>query len=362
MNKVLILFFLMLLAVFTLEADSPMGIVIMCENGGSLGPDGSMMETVFELNRTRMQNMLAEIFDIESSEMDSMDLTEIVDVYGEEWQMSEMRDRCEGYYERIITLSDEYCTPIGMFDSLAMLRDEGLIVDLVFILHGDPDHVMFTDYDFWIENMTSMMQDYEIPLRALYQTCCWGSHMIDDWEEIGITAVNGAYQTNYFPLFAPIFFLESWTAGFDFNDAVQMALNAEIDTIETYSTDMPFLSTFLLTEENIESSEQIIGGEIPDLEFIDYYSSSIEEIAYYRTKEKIEVYPNPAIGGKINIKAPKGSQEITIYDINGKRIKNFFSNYENNLQIEIDNLNAGTYIISNNNPNENLSCQIIIIN
>ena len=83
--------------------------------------------------------------------------------------------------------------------------------------------------------------------------------MIDDWEAFGITAVNGSLHDNNLAMFSPIFFLESWTGGALFDDAVRSAFAREIDTIGTYKARAPIVE-LLITGDIIESSTQLLGG------------------------------------------------------------------------------------------------------
>jgi hypothetical protein len=83
--------------------------------------------------------------------------------------------------------------------------------------------------------------------------------MIDDWARIGVTAVNGASGTNAIVMFSPIYFIQNWTGGSSFADAVLSAYEMEKAKLKSYSNTVPEFAIFI-NDSNLASSMQITGG------------------------------------------------------------------------------------------------------
>ncbi len=236
---------------------SASALIIVVENCNMLG--GGDLESIFEYIRGTLTPVLASIFQINESDMDGMTLTEIVDVFGEAWQTGAIQQAASGFYDRIIILTDESATYSNFMDSLYTLTEENYTIDVIFNLHGADDGILFSDYYCFVDDLTDEIQRNNINIRTLYQTCCYGSYMIDDWESIGIQAVNGANALNGLAVFSPILFLRYWTNGLHFEDAVQAAYNSEIQELMEYNDILP-IADLMLSEETLEESRQLLGG------------------------------------------------------------------------------------------------------
>ncbi|MBD3391841.1 MAG: hypothetical protein GF418_07275 [Chitinivibrionales bacterium] len=239
-------------------------LVVVIENNDYLGED---METGFMFFRDEVSTVLAEIFGIAVSDMDGMTLTKIIDVYGEDWQINEIRTRAAPYYARIVSLTDDAATGSAVLDTLDYLSGCGYIIDMVFNLHGNTTGVSFADSHYDISAFTDSLNWNGVRLRALYQTCCYGRHMIDEWESCGISAVNGAHEINGLAMFSPVFFVEHWAAGATFGGAVSRAFQDEIDTLESYGDVLPVDA--LLSDEVRAGSAQHVGGSDTALAWAD---------------------------------------------------------------------------------------------
>ena len=165
-------------------------------------------------------------------------------------------------------MSDSIAAYSNVSDSLAFLSQNGYMTDIIFNLHGDFDRVVFYDSTQLIEDITREFRVAEIKIRALYQTCCYGSYMIDDWENMGVQAVSGAIGLNSFAIFSPIFFLDYWTTGLNFEDAVESAYNAEINKLLSYNSMLPIIE-YLISDEILNESRQSVGGTRQNCVWID---------------------------------------------------------------------------------------------
>jgi len=144
------------------------------------------------------------------------------------------------------------------------------VIDIIFVLHGNINRVCFARACENIETVTASIASRNISVRALYQTCCYGSSTIDDWEQIGIVAVSGAKGLNKFGSFSPIYFLQHWTGGMTFEEAVEAAFYDEIATLRSYETRVPVGA--LLTDEVLDQSAQLVGGQNSSLTWQDFSS------------------------------------------------------------------------------------------
>jgi prolipoprotein diacylglyceryltransferase len=60
-------------------------------------------------------------------------------------------------------------------------------------------------------------------------------------------------------MFSPIYFLNNWTGGMTYHDAVLAAFNGEIEKLKSYQSILPII-TSLLTPDVIAGSTQEFGG------------------------------------------------------------------------------------------------------
>jgi hypothetical protein len=160
-------------------------LLIVVENNNSLAP---VDQAIFNLYREEFLGIFAETFDVPEGDMQDMTLSEIVEEYGEAWMVRELGTAATPYYTRIVTFTDSTATSQNILDTLKTLAGEGFLIDLMFVLHGNPTSVWFADSVVNIADFTGRIAAEHIPARSLYQTCCYGSFMIDEWEQVGIIA------------------------------------------------------------------------------------------------------------------------------------------------------------------------------
>ncbi len=238
-------------------------LLIVVENNNLLE---SMLEAGYIVYHDQVKSILADVFEVKKNDIaDSLPLTEVVDKFGEDWQIRKVTSAAQPYYSRIISLTDAAATHKAVLDSLSDMGRSGFIVDMIINLHGGENWltgvstVYFSDGTYDISAFCDSVKTRSIPLRALYQTCCYGASMIPSWEKTGITAVNGASDLNYFVMFSPIYFLTNWTSGMTYGSAVRAAFNAEIEKIKSYQSVLPAISA-LMTEDVMKGSAQELGG------------------------------------------------------------------------------------------------------
>jgi len=247
--------------------DGRPALLLVMENNNWLG--GGIIETGFEMYRDKVLPIFSELFDVPVEDMQNLTLVEIVDIYGEAWQINEILAIAIPNYENVIVLTDRFARSTLVLDTLAFLCDEGYDIDLMFNMHGDSESIWFADGLVDIQEFTQTMQNENIFIRALYQTMCYGSDMIDEWEDIDIITVNGAKANNSFVIFSPIYFMELWVNGATFKDAVQTAYEMEIEKLESYQSTIP-ISQFLVTSQIKKNSVQKLGGLDKNLLWVNY--------------------------------------------------------------------------------------------
>jgi len=239
-------------------------LLIVIENNNSIDP---LMSSGYTYFQTEIKTILADVFQIRPQDIpDNLSLDEVIDQFGEDWQIDELTKTAQPFYSKIISLTDDAATEIAVLDSLTILCRSGYTVDMIFNLHGGLNifnggaSVWFADQFYNLNAFVDSIISRSVCPRALYQTCCYGSYMIETWERAGIYAVNGANEQNTFSMFSPIYFLRNWTEGMSFSQAVQAAFDQEYKKIESYSNVLEEI-TQLLSEEALEGSRQEIGGK-----------------------------------------------------------------------------------------------------
>ncbi len=239
-------------------------LLIVVENNNSIDP---LMSSGYTYFHTEIKNILADVFEIRPQDIpDSLTLDEVIDQFGEDWQIDELTKTAQPFYSKIVSLTDNGATAMVVLDSLTMLCKSGYTVDMIFNLHGGLSifngeaSVWFSDQSCNLNAFVDSIEKRSVCPRSLYQTCCYGSHMIETWERAGITAVNGANELNSFAMFSPIFFLRNWIQGMSYSQAVHTAFDQEYDKINSYSKVLEEI-TQLLSEEALAGSKQETGGK-----------------------------------------------------------------------------------------------------
>jgi hypothetical protein len=236
-------------------------LLIVVENNDLLD---SMMETGYGLFHAQIKSILADVFEMDKNNIpDTMSLTQIVDQFGEDWQIRKLVSAAQPYFSKIVSLTDAKATSKAVLDSLSEMSRNGFVIDMIFNLHGGVNwgvkSIYFYDGSYDVDAFADSIKTRSISVRSLYQTCCYGSSMIPAWEKTGIVAVNGASDLNSFAMFSPIYFLNNWTGGMTYHDAVLAAFNGEIEKLKSYQSILPII-TSLLTPDVIAGSTQEFGG------------------------------------------------------------------------------------------------------
>jgi hypothetical protein len=107
------------------------------------------------------------------------------------------------------------------------------------------------------------------------------------------------------------------------------------------------------TASQYHSPDSLIGYGIPDLELADLWLSSSKPAA-----SRIHVFPNPATQ-YINFWIPDtgdNGSSYEIIDVTGRKVRDgrVYSDNRNQTEINIEGLNAGTYIILVHTPYERM--------
>jgi len=247
--------------------DGHPALVLVMENNNWLG--GSTLEAGFQVYKTEVLTIFSELFGVPVEAMQNFSLVEIVDFFGEPWQINEILDIAAAKYENVIFLTDNFARSTTILDTLVFLRDGEYDIDLMFNLHGSSSSIYFDDGSVNIQDFTQALKDQNISIRSLYQTMCYGKDMIDEWEEIQIVAVNGTKAKNSFAIFSPVYFMELWVNGAAFQDAVQTAYQMEIDKLKSYQSTIPIVQ-FMITDKIKKDSKQVVGGLDENLLWANY--------------------------------------------------------------------------------------------
>ena len=231
-------------------------LVIVIENNQMYDP---ALEVGFHLFHSTVLELLGEVFGVSAADLNDLTLAEIIDEYGEDWQINELEKIAEPFYDKIVILTDSLATGANFLNVLNRLAKTGNDIDIIFNLHGSSTSVSFADRSYNIDELVKSIKRQNTRIRSLYQTCCYGSDMIDDWEQAGVFCVNGAVGENSLYLFSPAFFLSVWLSGETFEKAVQAAYNMEVDKLESYQSQAPLMQYFL-TDKKKKESRQVVGG------------------------------------------------------------------------------------------------------
>lgn len=233
-------------------------IVLVVENSDIV--NSQIEYLAFNSYRAETLKIFSEIFEVSVMDLVNKELTEIIDEYGEPWQINNITKISEEYYEKIIVLNNESARANILIDSLNYLNDLNYTIDLIFCLHGSSENIVFSDNSVKIKEFTTLLKDNNIKLRLLYQTNCKSAQAIDNWAITGAKAYNGTYEDNFLTIFSPQYFLKNWISGLNYRESVLNAFEMEVETLKNYKTDIPILE-LLLSGNYLAGSEQLIFGE-----------------------------------------------------------------------------------------------------
>ena len=130
---------------------------------------------------------------------------------------------------------------------------------------------------------------------------------------------------------------------------------------ENLNFDFQFRSVFHYQSQNLifyyeindlnnNIKELIITNELGDKAY--FYSTYLSSPSY--VLEKVKVYPNP-VQSVLNIELPLADYQnvlIDMYDVTGKKLKSFKENWQENINLNIEGLPAGNYILELKLPDE----------
>ena len=215
---------------------------------------------------------LAELYDQPISEITSRSLSEIAEDFGEDWIVADIEAVADGNYDDYTTLTDEQATFDNFISAIEAYSNQGYVVDILINLHGSPSgDIIFHDDAYPVEILTERIQSKNLNLSVVYQTVCYGSTMLDEWTSINIHAVNGSIGENIYVNFAPGAFLEKWTLGTNYDEAVQQARTEDMtelrDRLNAAAANNFQLRMFLMAVNFEAQSEQVIDGEYPQIKW-----------------------------------------------------------------------------------------------
>ncbi|MBN1895651.1 hypothetical protein JW906_14250 [bacterium] len=252
-------------------------LLLVVENREWLGFGTAELEAAFETYRELVIPFFSMLFQVPASQMEGLNLVQIIDVYGEAWFIRRVCEAAGAFYREKIVLTDSTATSGRIREALSRLSDSGFVIDMILNVHGDEDGISLSD-GFWdISGVTEYLRIHRPSLRSIYTTSCYGAGLIDDWESAGIRAACGATGPNRLAVFSPPCFLTFWTEGFAFNRAVEEASKEEIRMMRSLESTLDFGSFipggFRLDQQDIEDSRQQTGGRCPGLHWIRFHET-----------------------------------------------------------------------------------------
>lgn len=243
-----------------------LALIIVVENNDGLL--SSTNETYFQIYKSQVLSILSEIFQVPISAIENLSLNEIVEQFGEDWQINQIRNLAIDKYDQIFDLKNEKATSNNLKQILLSLHIQNYTVDMIFCLHGnEKTFYMYNNEKDYIQDFANFIKNNKINLRVLYQTCCFAGKALDKWEISGVAGVNGATGINYITLFSPGYFLKEWIKGQTFQEAVQIAFSRDLEKLASYDDRIP-VKKYLLTQDAINNSLQLVGGKNPKIRFL----------------------------------------------------------------------------------------------
>jgi hypothetical protein len=234
---------------------SKRALIIFVENASILTPEDIQF---YENNIEISQKILSLVFQVKKSELENMDILEIIDRYGEPFMANIVLKQAVGYGETIF-LTDETAALEDLVESIERLSGKGYVVDLILNVHGGGTSYVFNEGSTTSRQVYSHLTDKDINLGFVYQTACYGSQQLTLWEDLGAEVASGSRGINSFPIFAPAVFIRSWANGHPFEKAVNLGYKMEISVWRIVSKFVSDTGKWI-TPENISSSKMLFGG------------------------------------------------------------------------------------------------------
>jgi hypothetical protein len=238
-------------------------LVVVVENNELLPPQ---LVSAYPLLKTMIDPKLAAIFGVPVDSLTPKNITEIISTYGQDWMIRRIVE-ASAKYSAIKVLTRASATLPEFLAALRTFKKEGRTIDVLFDLHANETIVLFRNATYPIQEITDSVRSQGIQIRALYQTCCYSSNHIPAWSGTGIYAVCGSLNTNSLTIFAPVVFLQLWTSGSSFRDAVTRASSQDIDSMKAYDANLGLSGFLVPTQTEIADSRMIIGGKNADITF-----------------------------------------------------------------------------------------------
>jgi hypothetical protein len=235
---------------------SEAGLIIVVE---SIFLQSQYTEVIFQLYKPKMLEILSDMFSVDKSLIENMTMSEIIEEYGEDWQISELKKIANKFYKNVVILTDSTATRINFVNAIDNMARNGQYVDIVLSLHGSKSSIVFSDGSWDVYQLNSWLQARHQHIRSLNQTCCYAYYHFHAWKATDICAINGAIGNNGINIFSPIYFLEEWTAGKPFNEAISLAFTREIEKLKTYNNILP-IEEYFLDQNQLSESKQFTGG------------------------------------------------------------------------------------------------------
>ena len=229
-------------------------LLIVIENKFNMPKE---VENYYEKNKNLADIFLSLLFKTDKKNLINKSLTEVVDLYGEDYQASRFKNAAKGY-GNVVILSDKEASYDNFKKTLFSLSKEDKIVDVLLDLHGGPYTIGF--YDDYVSKYKVRydMSSKSLNLGYVYQTLCYGGKYEDVWLDLGAKVVNGAEGINNFVMIAPERFLYLWTHGKTYSEAVNSARNLEVSIFKILSR---VISAFPASGEDIESGRMTFAGD-----------------------------------------------------------------------------------------------------
>jgi hypothetical protein len=245
-------------------------LIIAVENSDGLL--NSEYDSYIQQYNDEFKQIFSDLFGIDNNDIHGKSLNDIIEIYGEEWQINSIVEASQSKYDTIITLTDEEVDFADFVNISKELSESGYFIDLVFCLHGYETGILFGYDDINISEFVNIIDKNNIHIRSLYQTCCYAKHHLDDWESIGVKAVNGASGENVITMFSPQYFMQNWTNGDNFEHSVMKAKEMEIEKLRSFETIIPEIS--LLTDfVSLDGSEQFFSGKDVKLKWHEFLNA-----------------------------------------------------------------------------------------
>ena len=192
------------------------------------------LSEMHDQNRFISEMALSIIFDVSRSDLAGLSLEEIVVDYGEPFLAEKYKSAATGY-EEVFVLKGEKATYENFLEKVKKVNSKEGRMDLLINIHGSEDSYLFYDdsaddslrtgKSIRKEDIRNDLSDKNI--GYVYQTSCWGSKDMEVWLDIGAEVVNGAQARNDFVILSPIKFLEEWSSGKSFKEAVESGYEHE---------------------------------------------------------------------------------------------------------------------------------------